>query len=52
MTSTQQITILSALAVVSIVSAPLIRIWALNTFFGFDFAYTFMNWLSIGLLLK
>jgi hypothetical protein len=35
-----------ALVVVVIVFAPLCTIWALNTLFAFNIAYTFETWLA------
>ena len=40
------------IAAFAIVTGPLIRLWALNTLTGLNIEYTFINWLTIGLLCR
>ena len=44
---TPAIILLIALAVLAIIFWPYAIIWAVNTLFGFNIAYTFINWLAV-----
>jgi len=44
---TPAIILLIALALLAIIFWPYAIIWAVNTLFGFNIAYTFINWLAV-----
>jgi len=44
---TPAIILLIALALLVIIFWPYAIIWAVNTLFGFNIAYTFINWLAV-----